>query len=75
MFGDTRAIVIPDGFLVPGHANGGVYLVTIDDDDIEKVTETYTLTHNKDGFFYHMGSWVDMNGDGLKDFVTAKSNM
>ena len=74
VFGDTRAIVIPDGFLVPGHVDGGIYINTIDDNDITKVTGSYTMTHNTDGFFYHMGTWVDMNQDGRKDFVTAKSN-
>merc|ERR1719183_1945266 len=70
----TRAIIIPDGFLVPGHSDGGIYIITIDNEDITKVTGTYTMAHNKDGYFYHMGSWVDMNKDGRKDFVTAKTN-
>jgi len=70
----VRAIVVPDGFLVPGHANGGVYIVIVDNDDITNATECYTMTHNKDGYFYHMGEWIDMNKDGRLDFVTAKSN-
>ena len=75
VFGDNvRAIVVPDGFLVPGHANGGVYIVIVDNDDITNATECYTMTHNKDGYFYHMGEWIDMNKDGRLDFVTAKSN-
>ena len=71
---DQRAIVIPDGFLVPGHSDGGIYVSTIADDDIRKVENTYTIAHNKDGYFYHMGEWIDLNGDGRKDFITAKSN-
>jgi hypothetical protein len=74
VFEENRAIVIPDGFLVPGHNHGGIYVVTIDDDDITKVTSNHTITHNTDGYFYHMGEWIDMNQDGRKDFVTAKSN-
>lgn len=30
----SRAIVVPDGFLVPGKSNGGVYIVRMDDEDI-----------------------------------------
>ena len=73
VFGE-RAIIIPDGFLVPGHANGGLYVATIDAHDITKVTGQHTITSNKDGYFYHMGEWIDLNGDGRKDFITAKSN-
>lgn len=71
----SRNIIVPDGFLVPGKSNGGVYIITVDANDITKVTgDRITLTHNKDGYFYHMGYWVDMNNDGRKDFLTAKSN-
>jgi hypothetical protein len=66
--------VIPDGFLVPGHSNGGVYLAIVDNDDVTVVNEVKTMTHNEGGYFYHMGYWVDLNGDGRKDFITALSN-
>ena len=29
-----RAIVVPDGFLVPGHKDGGVYVIQMDDTDV-----------------------------------------
>jgi len=75
VFGDgSRSIIVPDGFLVPGKSNGGVYIVTIDPTDVTKALEKITLTSNKDGYFYHMGYWLDMNNDGRKDFVTAKAN-
>lgn len=66
--------MVPDGFLVPGHSNGGVYVLTIDEKDIAHVTGQHTITNNSDGYFYHMGEWIDLNGDGRKDFLTAKSN-
>lgn len=69
-----RAIVVPDGFLVPGKSNGGVYIVTMDATDITLATGTFKISPKEDGYFYHMGEWIDMNGDGRKDFVTAKSN-
>lgn len=39
-----RNIVVPDGFLVPGHGNGGVYVVSMDDTDLTKVTSTVKIT-------------------------------
>ena len=74
VFGGQRAIIVPDGFLPPGKGNGGIYAIVMDDSDITKTVKTVTLTHNKDGYFYHMGFWVDLNGDGRKDFITAKTN-
>ena len=67
-------IVVPDGFLPPGKGNGGVYLVVMDDVDVTKTVKTVTMTSNSNGYFYHMGFWIDLNGDGRKDFLTAKCN-
>ena len=73
---DERAILVPDGFLVPGHTNGGMYVVRMDESDITKTTQTVKLTEKVKGeeWFYHMGYWQDLNGDGRKDLITARSN-
>ena len=73
VFGE-RAIQVPDGFLVPGKKDGNVFIIRMDADDITKTTETVQITEDKKHYFYHMGYWVDLNGDGRKDFVTARSN-
>jgi hypothetical protein len=36
-----RALVVPDGFLVPGKSDGNIFIVTIDDSDITKTTGTF----------------------------------
>ena len=69
-----NAIVVPDGFLVPGHSDGGVYVIKMSDNDITKTVSTTKISPYKKGYFYHMGFWVDLNGDGRKDFLTARSN-
>jgi hypothetical protein len=69
-----RVIMVPDGFLVPTKTNGGLFAVRIDPKDITKTTGTVEISANKKGYFYHMGYWVDLNGDGRKDFLTARSN-
>lgn len=71
---DQRVIVVPDGFIPPGKGNGGIYLTVIDGSDVTKTVKTVTMTHNRKGYFYHMGFWMDLNGDGRKDFLTAKCN-
>ena len=73
VFGE-RAIVVPDGFLVPGKSNGGVYIVRMDATNLTQTVDTVKISQEKKGFFYHMGYWVDLNGDGRKDFITARSN-
>jgi len=65
---------VPDGFLVPGKSNGGLYVITMDATDITKTTGTFKISAKNNGYFYHMGEWVDLNGDGRKDFITARSN-
>lgn len=73
VFGEN-AIHVPDGFLVPFKTNGGIYVVTIDENDPTIATMRTEISNYKRGYFYHMGTWVDMNGDGRKDFLTARSN-
>ena len=71
-----RAILVPDGFLVPGKTNGGIYVVRMDSEDLTTVVETVEITESSSSndYFYHMGFWVDLNGDGRKDLITARSN-
>ena len=71
---DSTYFVVPDGFLVPFHNDGGIYIVKTTNADITKKVAQYTLTTDKPGYFYHNGYWADMNKDGLLDFVTARSD-
>lgn len=73
VFEGSNCLVVPDGFLVPGHTDGGVYILDMDHTDVTKSLGKYTLSKKK-GYFHHMGFWVDLNGDGRKDFLTARSN-
>jgi len=33
-------VMVPDGFLIPGHRDGGVYLINLDPEDISQSTST-----------------------------------
>lgn len=34
----------------------------------------HQISELKSGYFYHEGEWIDMNGDGRLDYLTARSN-
>jgi hypothetical protein len=46
----------------------------MDDEDITLAKEKVEISTSKRNYFYHKGEWVDLNGDGRKDFITARSN-
>ena len=71
---NERAIMVPDGFLVPGKKNGGMFIVRMDPTDLTKTVDTVRIAVKRSNFFYHMGYWVDLNGDGRLDLITARSN-
>ena len=68
------AIVVPDGFLPPGKTEGNIYIMTLNQSDVTKMSKVIQISPHKEGYFYHMGVWVDIDGDGRKDYLTARSN-
>merc|ERR1719329_598805 len=70
---DFDAIVVPDGFKGK-HSNGSIYIMKMATHDLNEVITTVKIAHEADDqWFYHTGVWVDMNGDGRKDFLTART--
>ena len=68
--------MVPDGFLVPLHETGGLYLLKIDCNgttSLVSAVKLIAITAPKRSYFYHMVAWRDMNGDGLLDAVTART--
>jgi hypothetical protein len=70
----VNAIVVPDGFLPPGKTEGNVFVITTDPKDVTVKEQVYKISAPKSGYFYHMGVWIDMDGDGRKDYLTARTN-
>ncbi len=66
-----NAILIPDGFLPPGKSNGAIKIMTLDDSNNKK--DLFTITQSLSDTFYHTGLWVDLNGDGKLDLITART--
>eukprot|EP00518_Triparma_eleuthera_P018673 CAMPEP_0197551726 /NCGR_PEP_ID=MMETSP1320-20131121/5279_1 /TAXON_ID=91990 /ORGANISM="Bolidomonas sp., Strain RCC2347" /LENGTH=438 /DNA_ID=CAMNT_0043112259 /DNA_START=33 /DNA_END=1349 /DNA_ORIENTATION=+ len=67
MFG-FNALAVGHGFLVPGHATGGLSIVNLDDLTMPPAT----ISADIDNWFYHKAFARDMDGDGDLDFVTAR---
>lgn len=66
--------MIPDGFLPPGKTEGNIYMMLMELNDVTKMKKVIQISPSKSGFFYHMGKWIDMDSDGRKDYLTARTN-
>jgi len=52
VFGE-RAILVPDGFLLPFKKNGGMYVIRMDETDLTKTKDTVKIDADKKHYFYH----------------------
>jgi hypothetical protein len=66
----TNGILVSGGFLVPGKSTGAVTFVPW-----FQPNAAYPLTTAKKGWFYHRTEEWDVNQDGFKDIVTARSHI
>ena len=64
------ALLVADGFLVPGKDRGGLCIVK-NPANID-AEWTIRLTSTDDRWFYHRASWVDLTGDGRLSILTAR---
>ena len=75
------ALLVSDGFLVPGKDRGGVYVVKNPghpqlERNICLVGGHMSQTNENDGFwFYHRAVWADLTGDGRKSILTARAKV
>lgn len=59
-------VVVPDGFLPPGKANGGLFLC-------DRSGVVHRISEFETGAFYHEVEFHDFNGDGLEDILTVRT--
>jgi len=69
------ALLIADGFLVPGKDRGGIYLVNKPADKELEWSVALTDSHSKDRWFYHKSIWIDLTGDGRQSILTARAKL
>ena len=60
-------LAVATGFLIPGRSTGEVLIANI------YSGEQFAITARKPGYFYHRVEWLDMNGDGRLDALTARA--
>lgn len=65
-------LVVPDGFLTPGHKTGGIFLLA---GRTTSSTAKIALTQSEKNWFYHDVHWVDLDGDGRLDVLAARANV
>jgi len=66
-----EALLVADGFLMPGRSDGGLYVVQDPGKPSERVT---SLTRHRPGWFYHKATWVDLLGPGGRPcLLTARA--
>ena len=59
VFHAERVIVAANGII--GSHNNGIYLIHVSSSDMTKTLGTYKMTPEKEGFYYHLGKWIDLN--------------
>jgi hypothetical protein len=64
------ALLVSDGFLVPGKDHGGLYIVK--NPGNPQTEWTMSLTDNSGRWFYHRAVWADLTGDGRQSILTAR---
>ena len=64
------ALLVTDGFLVPGKDKGGLYVVR---NPGNEVSESKTSLTGVTDWFYHKAVWVDLTGDGRLSILAARA--
>ena len=67
------AVLVSDGFLVPGKDRGGIYVVKQPGNPNTEWNVCLTGQQRSERWFYHRSVWVDLTGDGRKSILTARA--
>jgi len=68
------ALLVADGFLVPGKDKGGIHVISNPGQGGDQESIVRLTKDEKDyNWFYHKASWVDLTGDGRMSCLTARS--
>jgi len=67
------ALLVTDGFLVPGKDNGGLYVVKNPGNSISEEQICLTGEVQSQNWFYHRAIWMDITGDGRQSILAARA--
>lgn len=71
---EDDALLVSDGFLVPGKDRGGIYVIKNPGNPYSEWTVSLT-DREGERWFYHRAVWVDLTGDGRKSILTARAKL
>lgn len=69
------ALLVSDGFLVPGKDQGGIYVIKNPGNPNSEWSICLTEISPRDRWFYHRAVWVDLTGDGRRSILTARAKL
>jgi hypothetical protein len=69
---DCTLMTLGDGFLVPGHQTGSIYIQPVHASGMPNIDAIKIATEEK-FWYYHSPQWVDIDGDGLLDIISARA--
>lgn len=64
---NAPVLVAAGGFLVPGKSTGGIYLFNLNNG------QSVMISTEKFGWFYHRTVFLDVDGDGYQDIISARA--
>lgn len=70
---DCTIMSLGDGFLVPGHATGSMYLQPIHTSIDAPKLAPVKLAEEETNWYYHAAYWADVDGDGLLDIIAGRA--
>jgi len=68
---EGNALLVTDGFLVPGKDKGGLHIVKNPGDEDESRVSLTGITD----WFYHKAVWMELTGDGRQSILCARAKM
>eukprot|EP00475_Leptophrys_vorax_P004872 TRINITY_DN1290_c0_g1_i1.p1 TRINITY_DN1290_c0_g1~~TRINITY_DN1290_c0_g1_i1.p1 ORF type:complete len:417 (-),score=125.51 TRINITY_DN1290_c0_g1_i1:37-1287(-) len=68
-----NSVLVADGFLVPFKDTGGLYIIQGTNGDFGS-SKPIKISTDKSGWFYHNATFIDINGDGKIDVLSARAN-
>lgn len=67
------ALLVTDGFLVPGKDKGGLYIVKNPGNSMSEERICLTEIVSYGNWFYHRAIWMDLTGDGRLSILAARA--
>ena len=69
------ALLIADGFLVPGKDRGGIYVVSKPGSPQYEWNVCLTKSTSQERWFDHKAAWIDLTGDGRLSVLAARCQL